>query len=263
MRYTLYGGTLLGAVRHGGIIPWDDDIDVLMPRPDYERFLLLTQNGIGEKYKVLNPFQSKFYYLGFAKVIDIDTTLIEYADFKDTVMGAYIDVFCLDATPTCKEESDKICRAYKSQIEEVRSICATPRFIDLFKRDQTGRRVLGIKSYSRNLLRHKTVNTSLLIKKADDYINCMEYDSAKYVRIYGSIFHSKHIFPKEWFESYESITFEGKQFMTIKEWDKWLTVMFKDYMTPPPPEKQIPHHDHYFIDLERGLSLKQVRALGY
>lgn len=102
LRYYLAYGTLLGAVRHKGFIPWADDIDIWMPREDYEKFLQIQHDSKG-KYQVFSTRNRKDYYYEFAKVVDTDTTLEEigFRPIKD--YGVYVDVFPLDGVP-CKLE---------------------------------------------------------------------------------------------------------------------------------------------------------------
>ena len=93
LKYFLPGGTLIGAVRHKGFIPWDDDIDIYMPRNDYEKFLC-EFNKESERYQVIS-LKTDGYYLPFGKVIDTKTVLIENVD-SDYKMGIYLDIFPLD-----------------------------------------------------------------------------------------------------------------------------------------------------------------------
>ena len=93
LRYYAAYGTALGAVRHRGIIPWDDDIDVWMPREDYERFLSLRNQLTATPYEILD-IQNKGYYLYFAKFCNKNTTLIEREG--KPIIGLYIDIFPLD-----------------------------------------------------------------------------------------------------------------------------------------------------------------------
>lgn len=112
LTYYAGGGTLIGAVRHQGIIPWDDDIDVLMLKPDYDRFLALKKQCKGTGYNILD-YHDKGYYLPFAKFVDSNTSIWEMSQ-QQFVIGSFVDVFPLCITDDNEEENQYKVDCYKT-----------------------------------------------------------------------------------------------------------------------------------------------------
>ena len=98
LRYFAFAGTAIGALRHKGIIPWDDDIDFVMPRPDYEKFLRLATSLLPEGFEVLSHQNNKEYHLQFAKMCDARTSLLIDSRSR-CMMGAFVDIFPIDGLP--------------------------------------------------------------------------------------------------------------------------------------------------------------------
>lgn len=111
IRYSLSSGTLIGAVRHKGYIPWDDDIDIYMLRADYERFLQEYHDSLG-RYRVLDPKREQHYYYTFAKVVDLRTKMIE-KETEGYEIGVYIDVFPVDYVTEDLKERERVFRLKK------------------------------------------------------------------------------------------------------------------------------------------------------
>ena len=102
--FYMYYGSLIGTMRHQGFIPWDDDIDVIMPRPDYEE-LISKFNQQNSKYRIVSMHTDSLFTAPLAKVIDTETLLVQHYGFKEKIqLGIYIDVFILDGFPSVEEK---------------------------------------------------------------------------------------------------------------------------------------------------------------
>ena len=109
INYSLAFGTLLGAVRHKGFIPWDDDIDIMMPRKDYEYFLAVAPQKLESKFYIASYKMNKAYAHPFLKVMAKNTTMRELTtDHPDAPRGIWVDVFPIDETPTCEKDRKSV-----------------------------------------------------------------------------------------------------------------------------------------------------------
>ena len=129
LRYYCCAGTAIGAARHHGMIPWDDDIDVLMPRPDYDRLLEIAKHEDFGKYEVVTPYNNESYPLYFSKLVNRETTLIEEKE-RPCIIGLYVDIFPLDATDDDLETAKALYRKYSKTINRLNAVTTHNTFID-------------------------------------------------------------------------------------------------------------------------------------
>lgn len=99
LKYFMLGGSMLGAIRHNGFIPWDDDIDFGMPRDDYDKFIDLVTNELSKKYNFVSFENTKDYKLFFSKIEDRSYTMIDKSNIKDKIVFPWIDIFPIDGVP--------------------------------------------------------------------------------------------------------------------------------------------------------------------
>ncbi len=253
LRYFVAYGTLIGAVRHHGLIPWDDDIDVLMLPDDYNKFCSY-KGKVGGHYDIVDSRDENYWLLTLAKFVDMNTTLWEMEEYP-CVTGVYIDVFPLyennyDQAVKLKAQYEKFSILLRRtmmhySLNKIWSLLYSRRFLTLGK---------VLKDITRNFFTH-----SYYRKKYDHYLNMAQNARGDYYVCYEGDYKEREIYPKEWFDKTMKIPFEDMMIEIPVEYDKMLTKIYGDYMQLPPEEKRVSHHPHYFLDLDRRWSIDEIK----
>ena len=233
VKYFLAYGSLIGAVRHKGFIPWDDDMDICMLREDYEKLQDYLISNPNERYEVMSYKNNLNYVYPFMKVQDNQTYLLEEDVRIDSNMGIYVDIFPVDGYEDDSAFKDKMTRLIKKR----QLSCYT------FKG------ITNTKSLLNSLIRYISVivfyftNTNKYIRGIDELAKSRKVDDYELVDylIYKDM--HKPVWKREWLEQTIMGVFEGKEFMIPKNYHEILTSDYGDYMQLPPVDLRFSHHD--------------------
>ena len=239
LNYSLGDGTLIGAVRHKGYIPWDDDIDVMMLRSEFDKFVKLYESEGNGKYRLTSKQYGHIHMLQ-TRLCDTETQceFLNYY-FKDNVNhGLFIDIIPIDHYPDSKVDQIKLLSeirrygliAYLNNFSLNHLLTDFSKKCSLIKR--LGLILIKILPTSMNFWREKA------IKKMCQYNNVETKQLAEMEWWH----HQPWVFPRKTFDSYIDLEFEGNMFMAIKDYDTFLTAQYGDYMKLPPEDKRQLHH---------------------
>lgn len=236
LKYYIWAGTMLGAIRHKGFIPWDDDLDIAMPRPDYDKLMAHASEWLPAPYEVVAAETDPSYPLPFAKVQDASTTLIERMHLR-YLGGIYIDVFPIDGVPDNGIRRKMHFAHYEYWKRVLYLLHRDPykhgkgpsSWVPLLCRKLYT--LEGVQKKIRTLLRRYNYNSCCLVADYDD-----GQRGAMDKRILGT--------PTPY-------DFEDKKVKGVEKYDDYLSNKYGDYMTIPKDADKRQHNFHY-LNLEQS-----------
>lgn len=251
--YYAVGGTAIGAVRHKGIIPWDDDIDVAMPRPDFDRFVAYCRHADLGTYQLVDASNTPGYNLSFPKFCNRNTTLIERWD-TPCVIGLFIDIFPLDSASEDLDQVQHTVRRYHKLRNRYEAICTRNTFTEylalLRQPHEWGRFAVKTAGYFfRNTMGRSFLNGM------DAICRTIPWGTTTKVINYGGAYGVRELFDKKILQGeVVNLPFEDITIDMMPGYDAYLRGVYGDYMQLPPEDKRIPHHLKAFYNLEKRVS---------
>lgn len=241
LNYFLVCGSALGAARHQGVIPWDDDFDVGMYREDYNKFMELAPAILPEGIFLQNYKTDPAYPYVFAKLRNSNTTFVQsLMSNLNMNHGIYLDIFPLDGYPEDSSEQKKLAR---HKVHYLRQLGCVFNIRPKTLRSKLSRfvfRMLGC---------HK--RTPKILAKYEATISQYPVKDSKIICNHGTWYGERDYIAAEYYGKGSYATYEGMTVRVPEKCDEYLTSLYGDWRTPPPPEKQKPSHDCDICDTEK------------
>lgn len=256
IRYYGCAGTVIGAVRHNGIIPWDDDIDLMMPRKDYETFIRKFSAIKDCPCGIVTPNINSDYYLMYAKVYDNSCTLLERKDLR-CIIGPFVDVFPIDGCPADSKVAESMFNEYRMYLDRWNLIVKYWGVRDYFYYFRT----LQWRYLLRHALYHvfKRKLKKTLLSKIRALEGKYDYNESEYVITWcGQNAFNREYHKSSWLEDGVKVKFGDIDLNIPTNYDAYLKCMYGDYMKLPPEEDRVSHHYVAYLNMNERETIKEV-----
>lgn len=254
LTYMVCGGSCIGAVRDHGIIAWDDDVDVFMPRKDFNR-LLAMRDSMPEGYAIAK-LGDEGYSNSFPKFYNANTTLWEEQSLP-FITGVFVDIFPLDEFDGNYQECRQLKLQYDNVAGKYKRSLRKWTFMDIFRK-AAGFHVLGFRRLLLDKLWYGHFKSQYL-NSLIDIQHKMSSKRGELMLSYDGAYGQKEICPKSWFTGVVKMKFEDFEANVPVGYHEYLTQLYGNYMTPPPVNKRASTHSHFYLNLDKGMTLEEVR----